>query len=217
MKMGKLLMGVEALNFIEREGFSVLKSVFVQNEGEAAIAAATIGFPVSLKVSSPHIVHKTEMDGVRVCLDSEGAVIKAFREIMGSPQLADQAVRPKGIIVQQQGDGFELIAGVTDDQQFGPVIMVGLGGIFAETIRDVSFRLIPIRSDDAWSMIEELRGAEALKKPRKTPIDLTAVTAFLVRLSDCVYRHPEIREIDLNPVFVWSDKIEICDARVRID
>lgn len=214
--MDKLLLGVEAFEFLEKEGFSVLKSVLVHNENEAVQVAATMGFPVSLKISSPRIIHKTEAGGVKVHLTDQSAVVQAFREILEGFESSHPAARPEGIMVQRQGKGFELIVGTLIDPQFGPVIMFGLGGIFAEVMNDVSFRLIPIEATDARAMMKDLRGYEALRKPRGDAIDLQAIEDFLVHVSHCVVRHPEIREMDLNPVFVSSRGTEICDARIRI-
>jgi hypothetical protein len=216
LTMSKLLLGVEAFNFLETEGFSVLKSVLVQDDREAARVAATIGFPVAIKISSQNAIHKTEAGGVKVDLNSEVAVVEAFKQVMRSFEEKYPTSRPDGVIIQKQGGGFELIVGTLTDPQFGPVIMFGLGGIFAEAMHDASFRLVPIQAGDARAMMEELRGYEALKKPRKDLIDLAVIEHFLVRISDCIVRHPEIQEMDLNPVFVSSCSIEICDARIGI-
>jgi hypothetical protein len=216
MKMTELLLGIEAFDFLEREGFSVLKSVLVQDEIEAAGVAAAMGFPVALKISSPHAIHKTEVEGVALYLSSQDAVTEGFRQIKRTFGARCPDARPDGIIVQKQGDGLELIIGVLNDQQFGPVLMFGLGGIFAEAMKDVSFRLIPIDIHDAWATMEDLRGYEALKNPRKSSVDLAAIAHFLVRLSNCACNHPEILEVDLNPVFVSSQNVVICDARIKI-
>ncbi|HEX2964244.1 MAG TPA: acetate--CoA ligase family protein, partial [Syntrophorhabdaceae bacterium] len=121
-----------------------------------------------------------------------------------------------GIIVQQDGKGFEVIVGVSNDAQFGPILMFGPGGIFVEAIRDVSFRLIPIKPFDARDMIVELKNYPALKNPRNGTTDLAAVEQLLCRISKYVTDHPEIQEIDLNPVFVLSRGVSICDARISL-
>jgi succinyl-CoA synthetase beta subunit len=212
---GSLLLGLQAFDFLEREGFSVLESALAHDEGEAATIAAAIGFPVALKISSQHAIHKTEVGGVRTCLDSKHAVVAGFRQISEDFGCNYPAVKADGIIVQKHGEGFEVIIGVLDDEQFGPVVMFGLGGIFAEGLGDVSFRLIPLELGDARTMLEDLQGYQVLKNPRKAAVDLEAIADFLVAISDCAIRHPEIREMDLNPVFVSARTIEICDARIR--
>lgn len=215
--MDRLFIGIEAFDFLKKECFSVLQSILVQDKHEAARAAVTIGFPVALKISSANALHKTEVGGVRVSLASEAAVIDGFGEIMSNFQSKNPGASPDGIIVQKQGDGFELIVGTINDPQFGPAVMFGLGGIFAEAVQDISFRLIPIQMEDAMAMMEELGGYEAIRRPRKGSIDLAGIRDFLVNISNCVVNHPEIQEMDLNPVFVSSRGIEICDARIRID
>jgi acyl-CoA synthetase (NDP forming) len=179
--------------------------------------ASNIGFPVALKVSSPDVVHKTETGGIRVSLKSEGEVRQAFREITTQFRSDHPEKRLDGVMVQKLGRGLELIVGARKDQQFGPVLMFGLGGIHAEAIKDVSFRLIPVGRGDAREMMEDLRSYRVLTNPRSGTVDLRCIENFLVQVSELVERHPEIQEMDLNPVFVDSNDIEVCDARIRID
>ncbi len=215
--MRSLLLGVEALSFLEKEDFPVLRSLLAKNEDEAASKASKIGFPVTLKVSSPDIVHKTETGGIRVSLRDENEVIQAFKEIVETFTAGSPEKKLDGIIVQKQGSGLEVIIGVLKDSQFGPVLMVGLGGVFVEAMRDVSFRLIPIETFDAKDMLEELKNYEALKKPRSGAVDLTAVEILLFRISTLIQDHPEIQEMDLNPVFLSSQGVRICDARIMVN
>jgi hypothetical protein len=174
-------------------------------------------FPVTLKISSPHAIHKTDVGGVKTHLASKEAVTRGYRDILERFQSHWPDTRPDGIIIQKQGHGFELIVGTLTDPQFGPIIMAGLGGIFAEALKDASFRLIPIEAGDARSMLEDLQGYEALRNARGQVIDLAAIERFLVRVSDCLAGHREIQEMDLNPVFVSHRGVEICDARIKIE
>lgn len=215
--MRSLLLGVEALSFLEKEDFPVLRSLLAKNKDEAASKASKIGFPVTLKVSSPDIVHKTETGGIRVSLRDENEVIQAFKEIVETFTAGSPEKKLDGIIVQKQGSGLEVIIGVLKDSQFGPVLMVGLGGVFVEAMRDVSFRLIPIETFDAKDMLEELKNYEVLKKPRSGAVDLTAVEILLFRISTLIQDHPEIQEMDLNPVFLSSQGVRICDARIMVN
>jgi hypothetical protein len=215
--MKSLLLGVEALSFLEKEEFPVLRSLLAKDEDEAASKASEIGLPVTLKVSSPDVLHKTETEGIRVSLKDEVEVVQAFREIIGNFTLSNPGKRLDGIIVQKQGSGLEVIVGMLKDPQFGPVLMFGLGGIFVEAMRDVSFRLIPIETFDAKDMMEELKNYEVLRKPRSGTIDLTAVEKFLFRISTFIVIHPEIQEMDLNPVFISSHGVRICDARIMVN
>lgn len=215
--MEKLLLGIDALKLLEKEGFSVLQSGLARDENEAVSISSQIGFPVALKVSSPSVIHKTEIDGVRFPVSSDKEVIEGFRELMQGFRSANPEKDVEGIMIQRIGRGFELIVGVHKDNQFGPVIMFGFGGIFVEAIKDVSFRVIPIDKKDAREMIEELSAYRILTSPRQKEIDLALIEDFLVKISGFVIKHKEIEGMDLNPVFISSAGMSICDARIRCE
>jgi len=214
--MERLLLGVEAFDFLEKEGIPILKTVLAKDENEAVMTASQIGFPVALKVSSPDIVHKTETGGIRVNLKDEGEVRAAFTEIVRTFTSDHPGQRLEGVVVQKLGKGLELIVGTMTDQQFGPVIMFGLGGIFVEALNDVSFRLIPLEARDAKEIMEDLQGYKILKNPRGEKVNLEAVQNFILQVSCLVDKHPEIREMDLNPIFASPKGVEVCDARIKI-
>ncbi len=212
--MKSLLLGTGALSLLERDGFAVLKSVLTTDEKSATDAAIKIGFPVTLKISSQDVVHKTEVQGIRTSLNNEADVVRSFRELVDAFVTKHPEKKLEGIIVQEEGKGIEVIIGVIQDQQFGPVLMFGLGGVLVESIRDVAFRLIPIAAFHARDMMEELKNYVVLKNPRSGPIDLAAVENLLCSVSRYVVDHPEIQEMDMNPVFVSSGGASICDARI---
>jgi succinyl-CoA synthetase beta subunit len=214
--MESLLLGVEALSFLQEEGFPVLKSLLAHNEDDAARKALEIGLPVTLKPSSQDVIHKTETGGIRVSLKDEAEVRQAFRDIVKTFTSNFPEKRLDGVIVQRQGSGLEVIVGMLRDLQFGPVLMFGLGGVFVEAMKDVTFRLIPIETTDAKDMMEGLKGYDVLRNPRSGTIDLPAVEKLLVRISAFITHHPEIWEMDLNPVFVSSHGVQICDARIMV-
>jgi acyl-CoA synthetase (NDP forming) len=215
--MERLLLGLDAINLHEKEGFSVLTSKLARAEDEATKIALEIGFPVVLKVLSPDVVHKTEVGGVRAFINTEDELREAFRGLVEDFTTHNPEKRLDGIMVQGMGRGLELIVGVLKDQQFGPVLMFGLGGIFVEAIRDVSFRLLPIETKDAREMIEELNAYRILTSPRWKGIDIAMIEDFLLKVSGFTEREKGLQEMDLNPVFVSSSGIEICDARLKID
>ncbi|HME45193.1 MAG TPA: acetate--CoA ligase family protein [Syntrophorhabdales bacterium] len=215
--MEKVLLGVEALTFLEKEGFPVLKAGLANDPDKAASVASALGFPVALKISSPDVIHKTEEGGVRVFLTREEEVRQTFQDLVKGFRLHSPGKRLDGVMVQHMGTGLELIVGSLMDPQFGPVLLFGLGGIFAEAMKDVSFRLIPIEPRDAREMIEDLRSSQVLTNPRGARIDLTAIEQFLLQVSRLIVEHGEIQEMDLNPVFASSRGTEICDARIKID
>ena len=214
--MEELLLGIEAFSFLEKEGFPVLKSILTKDENDAVRVASDMGFPVALKIASPDIIHKTEIGGIRVPLNDEGEVKKAFRDLVQIFTSSNPEKRLDGVIVQRLGSGLELIVGTLKDNQFGPVLMFGLGGIFVEAINDVSFRLIPIEASDAKEMIEELEGYRILTSPRWKTINLAIIENFLLKISRFIEKHREVQRMDLNPVFISSLGIAICDARIKI-
>jgi hypothetical protein len=164
------------------------------------------------------VIHKTETGGIRVSLKDDTEVRQAFKELVGNFISDYPEKKFDGVIIQKQGNGLEVIVGMLRDPQFGPVLMFGLGGVFVEVMKDVAFRLIPIETTDAKDMMEELKGYRALKNPRSGPIDLPAAESFLFQLSMFISKHPEVREMDLNPLFVLSPGagVKICDARIKV-
>jgi succinyl-CoA synthetase beta subunit len=214
--MEPLLLGVDALSLLQEEGFPILKNLLANNEDDAARKAFEIGLPVTLKPSSSDVIHKTETGGIRVSLKDEAEVRQAFRDIVKTFTSNFPEKRLDGVIVQKQGNGLEVIVGMLRDLQFGAVLMFGLGGVFVEAMKDVTFRLIPIETADAKDMMEELKGYDVLRNPRSGTIDLPAVENLLLRISTFITHHSEIWEMDLNPVFVTSHGVQICDARIMV-
>ena len=215
--MEKLILGVEALRFLEREGLEVLKSSLAQDEEEAVIAAKEIGFPVALKLLSPEVIHKTEAGGVRVDLRNESEVREACRRLIRTFHAVHPEGELEGLMIQEMGEGTEVIVGTLIDPQFGPAIMFGLGGIFVEALRDVSFRIIPIERKDAQDMIREIKGFPILRGIRGEDrgVDLRCLEELLLNISSLIERHPAILEMDINPAFVSPEGYAICDARIR--
>ena len=213
---GDILMGVDALEFVQRRGLPALRSKAACQPEEAIDAAREIGCPVALKVSSPDILHKTEVKGVLLDLRDEAEVKEGFERLLTEVTSLVPTARMEGVVVQEMGKGTEVIIGAIHDAQFGPVIMFGLGGIFVEVLADVSFRVIPIEKKDAREMIREIRGFPILSGARGDQADLEATETLLVEVSSIVNNSPEISEIDLNPVFVNAQGCAICDARIRM-
>lgn len=185
---------------------------------EAAAAAARVGFPAVLKVLSPEITHKSEVGGVALGLRSEAETREAFERIRRT--LAERAphARFEGVAVQAMAPaGIELIAGITRDDRFGPIVVVGLGGIFVEVLEDIAFRLAPIGHDEARAMLDELRGAAILRGIRGArPIDFDAIADLLVKVSELAAARPEIKEMDLNPVVAYARGATVLDARILL-
>lgn len=205
------LMEHESKAILEELGISTTGSVVARTEEEAVEIFKSLASPVALKVLSPDVVHKSDAGGVKLHLNEENDVRRAYRDIVSS--FGGKLV--EGISVQKMAPpGIEAIVGVANDSTFGPVLMFGLGGIFVEVLKDVSFRSIPITRSDAQEMIEEIRGYSLLKGSRGHFADIEALKDLLMRISDFVDSEPRIWEMDLNPVFLYPHGCTVVDARI---
>ncbi len=210
---------VRALEVLRAYGFPTAPFHLAPTADEAVKAAAEMGYPVVLKIAAPTVLHKTDVGGVRINLGSEEAVRKAFDEIMANVKSRVGAnTEIWGVLVQKMlPKAKEVILGVTRDEKFGPLIMFGLGGIYTEALRDVSFRLAPLRPNVANEMIHSIRSYRLLEGVRgERPSDLGAVADCLLRLSQLVTDWPEIQELDINPLMVFShgEGAAAADARI---
>jgi acyl-CoA synthetase (NDP forming) len=213
-----LLTEVAAKELLNAEGIPVVPTSLARSSGEAMRLAKSLGLPVALKVVSPDIVHKSDVGGVRLHLTSLAQVGKAYREIVAGVRARTPDVLIEGLSVQPMATpGIEVVAGLTRDRTFGPVVMFGLGGIFVEILNDVAFRVVPLRPKDARAMIREVRSFPVLQGARgAAPVDLAALEDILLKLSSLAERRPEIHEIDLNPVFAYPIGALAVDARVLL-
>jgi acyl-CoA synthetase (NDP forming) len=214
-----LLTEIESKDLLAKAGIPVISARLARTRSEAVSISKDIGFPLALKIVSPDISHKTDAGGVKLGLDSRAQVAKAFSEIRNSVRDKFPQARIEGISVQKMaGKGIEVIIGMTRDPQFGPVLMFGLGGILVEVLKDVSFRLIPLTRLDAKEMIEEIKGYALLKGYRgMEPADIDYLQNLIVKVSGFIDAHPEIRELDCNPVFVYKDGAAVVDARIVLE
>ncbi|MDY6931060.1 MAG: acetate--CoA ligase family protein [Halobacteriota archaeon] len=212
--MAKFLMEHESKKLLEGAGIATTGCEVATSQDEAVEMAKKIGFPVVLKVLSPDIIHKSDVGGVKLGLASEEEVKSGYDELIANAKKVSENIT--GIGVQRMADpGVEIIIGMTKDPQFGPALMFGLGGVFVEILKDVSFRIVPIESRDADEMIKEIKGFPMLEGYRGSPpADLDKIRELLLSMSKFVTDHPEIDEIDLNPVFAYPDSVLVADARV---
>ncbi len=211
-----LLTEVEAKALLSTTGVAVAQARLARTREEALDLARATGFPVVLKICSPDIVHKSDVGGVRLNLASAEAVSRAFDEIVGTVTRAQPTAILDGVSVQPMvRPGIEVIIGLTTDPQFGPAVMFGLGGVSVEVLKDVAFRLAPLSQWDAQAMIHEIKSLPLLSGYRGQPaVDLTALERTLLQVSALAEACPEIKELDLNPVFAYPDGCLAVDARV---
>lgn len=221
-----LLTEVESKELLGGAGIPVTPARLATSPDEAAEIAAEIGYPVVLKVVSGDIAHKSDIGGVELNLHKPAEVKKAYRRIMkaakdvrvppASGRGRERRARVDGVSVQQMAQpGTEVIVGMTTDPQFGPVMMFGLGGVMVEVLKDVAFRVVPLEPRDAKQMVREIKGFPILEGVRGRPAaDVAALEALVMQVSEFAAQHPEVAEIDLNPVFAYPDGALGVDARV---
>ena len=207
----------ESKAILQGQGVRVTMPTLAASADEAAAAAENIGFPVVMKVSSREITHKSDVGGVKLGITDADAARAAYDEIMASARAAEPNAAIDGVSVQAQapGGGVEVIVGMTRDQQFGPVIMFGLGGIAVEVLEDVAFRIAPLTKRDASAIIREIKGYPLLTGHRATQaVDLDALEGVIQAVSAFVSETPGIAEMDLNPVLAYADGSIAVDARI---
>ena len=218
-KQGRsLLTEVEAKQLLAEAGIPVTETRLAPTRDEAVQQAGELGYPVALKIVSPQITHKSDVGGVKLGLANAEEVAAAFDEIVAAAKAADPKATIEGVSVQRMAEpGVEVITGMTTDPQFGPVLMFGLGGVLVEVLKDVAFRVVPLTKRDAGQMIREIQGFPLLEGHRgRQPADLEALESLLLQLSSFIEAHPEIAELDLNPVFAYPNGALAVDARVAL-
>ncbi len=186
---------------------------------EAVSKAEKIGYPVVLKILSPDIIHKSDAGGVITNLKNADEVKEAYNKIIENAKKYKPDAKINGVFIQEFAPlGIEIIIGMVKDPQFGPAIMFGLGGIFVEVLKDVSFRVAPLTDKDADDMIHEIKGYPLLTGIRgQKPADIEALKKTLVGISKLVMDFPQIKELDLNPVFAYPDGVKCIDARIILE
>ncbi len=218
MGEGRDLLLHEAVEVLEHYGIPIARSVQAATAEEAQAAAESIGYPVAMKVISEHISHKSDVGGVQLNLRNGPAVIEAFEDMTERIHRAYPDARIDGVLVQPMAvGGRELILGGRQDEQFGPVVLVGLGGIFVEIFEEVAVRVAPISRREALAMVEELRGAPILMGARGDKrFDIDAVVEAILRLGQLLCDFPQIQELDINPlrVFYEGEGCRALDARI---
>ena len=215
----KHLLEPEAKTVCVEYGISVTKFKVAKNEAEAVKFAEEIGYPVVLKIVSPDIIHKSDVGGVVVGLKTAKDVRNAYNQILRNVKKHEADAKIVGILVQEMAPpSTEVIVGAIKDPQFGPAVMFGLGGIFVEVLKDVTFRVAPITVDEAREMISEVKAYPLLRGYRNLPpADIEAIVQILLNTSRLVMEHQEIKELDLNPVMVYEKGAKTVDARIILE
>ena len=225
---GAIKEGRESLNVYESKllinccGISITEMQLANNEDEAVEIASKIGFPVAMKIVSPDIIHKTDVGGVILDIYSAEEARNAFLKIVKNIKKRIPSARIKGVLVEEMvKDGYEVIIGGIRDPQFGPTLMFGLGGIFVEVFKDVTFGIAPISDDDADDLIRGTKAYRILLGYRGKPkADIASLKEMLMKASEVLWKYRRyIKEMDLNPVFVMEEGkgCKVADARIILE
>jgi acetyl coenzyme A synthetase (ADP forming)-like protein len=210
----------EANEILQCYGFPVLKSILLKESSEVDRAADELVFPVAMKISSPDIVHKFDAGGVRLKIKTKEEAKKAFEEIVANIKKFNPSAKIDGVIIERMAKGgVEVILGAVRDPKFGPICMFGLGGTFVEAMKDVTFRLAPMWEISAEIMIQTIKAYSILKGVRGSPpCDIDAIKDCVLRLSQMVTDHPEIAELDINPLIVYpqGEGCVVADSRILL-
>ncbi len=219
MEGRRMLLEPEAKAVCAQYGISVNRFSVVTSGAEAVLQAEQIGYPIVLKIVSPDIIHKSDAGGVKVNLKTAAEVEAAYGTIIANAKKYRSDAKIVGVLVQEMApQGVEVIVGAVKDPQFGQTVMFGLGGIFVELLKDVSFRVAPLTSDDAKEMITQLKAYPLLNGYRGTqPADIQALQTIILNVSKLVMDHPEIKELDLNPVMAYPVGAKTVDARIILE
>ncbi len=215
----KILLEHEGKMLLKEYGIPVTEGRLARNEHEAEETAESIGYPVVLKIVSPDIIHKSDVGGVVIGLRDRDEVKTGYRTIIQNVRRNRPEALVEGVLVQKMApQGLEVIVGGVKNEEFGQVVMFGLGGIFVELMRDVTFRQAPITDFEALEMIREIRGYPVLRGLRgQPPVKEEAIAEILTKLSQLLIEQPRIKEIDLNPVFAYQDSAIAADVRILLE
>ncbi len=215
--MRTILMEHEAKELLAKYKIPVTTEDIARSSAEALEIASHIGTPVAMKIASPDISHKSDAGGVELNVHADD-VIMTFNKIISRIRKASPDARIEGILVQKMAPpGQEVIVGLNKDEQFGHALMFGLGGIFVEVYKDVSFRVVPIKKKEALEMISEIRGYPILKGLRgRRPANIDSIIDVLISVSDMAEKE-KIIELDINPLIVNESGCVAVDARGIVD
>ena len=220
MNEGRLsLLEPEAKTICMDYGIPTPDFCVVSSKDEASKASKKFGYPVVLKIVSPDILHKTEAGGVIVGLNSGEEVKKGYEQVIRNAKKYKADAKISGVLVQKMAPkGTEVIIGGLKDPQFGQTLMFGLGGVFVEILKDITFRIAPIEETDARSMITEIKAYPILKGFRgQEPVDQEAIVRILLDASKMLMDLPEVNQMDLNPIMAYNKGASVVDARILLE
>ena len=219
IKEKRNLTEAEAYEMLSKYGIPVPKYSVVSSEEEAIQIAKKLGFPLVMKIVSPDIMHKTDIGGIKMNIGNLLQVRASYKDIICNVRENKPEARINGILLCKQAPkGVEVIVGMIRDPQFGPTVMFGLGGIFTEILKDVTFRVCPVERTDIEEMLTEIQGIKMLQgycgQPR---CDVNSIIDIILQISRLALDYPIIKEIDLNPIIVYEKGALVVDAKIFLN
>ncbi len=212
------LMEFESKQVLAAWGVPVNRTELARDLSEAVKVAREVRYPLVLKITSPDIIHKSEAKGIKVGLSSELELRQSFGELIDNARAYKPDAKILGVTIQEYlSPAREVIVGALQDPSFGATVMFGLGGVWVEVLKDISFRLAPLSAEDAREMIQEIKGYPVLAGIRGAPqADVNALVDIIQKVGQLVHEFPEITEMDLNPIFAFDDGkgAVVADARI---
>ena len=215
----KFLLEPEAKTVCKDYGIPVTKLKIAKTAEQAVKYSEEIGYPTVFKILSPDVIHKFDVGGVILNIQNQMEAKNAFNKIIENIKKHNKKARIYGVLVQEMApSSIEVIVGSIKDSQFGPTLMFGFGGTYVELMKDVSFRIAPIDEYDAKEMISEVKAYPILTGYRgQPPADIDALIKILLKVSNLVMDHQEIKELDLNPVMIYEKGAKTVDARIILE
>lgn len=212
--MNRYLSFSESYALLKKYDIPMVDSILVKNEKELARACSKLKFPLAMKISSPDIVHKTDVNAVVLNIHFLASAKKEYKNLMKNIKKIYPKARIEGIVMQKMGSGLEIIAGLKKDEIFGVAIIFGLGGIFVEALEDVTLRIVPITKKDVYEMMDELKAKKILFGMRGKKYNIKALGDLLLNVSKLGHAEKNIIEMDLNPIFVNEKNALVADVRI---
>ena len=219
IKEKRNLTEAEAYEMLSKYGIPVPKYSVVSSEEEAIQIAKKLGFPLVMKIVSPDIIHKTDIGGIEMNVSNLEQIKKAYKSIIYHVMENKPEARINGMLFYKQAPkGVEVVVGMIRDPQFGPTVMFGLGGIFIEILKDVTFRVCPVERADIEEMLTEIQGIKILQGYRGQPrCDVNAIIDIIMEIARLALDYPVIKEIDLNPIMVYEKGALVVDGKVFLN
>ena len=212
----KIALPDESLDIVKLSGIDVPSQVLVKSSGEAVKKSAEIGFPLVMKIASAEAIHKSEAGGVVLGIQGVEEVEENYNNIIANLKRETPSVQISGILLQKQiPETTHLIVGGLHDEQFGPVVMFGMGGVLVELFKDVSFRIAPVTKVEALEMIREIKAYPALSGYRGSKaLDIEQIVKTVIIISDLITNISTIKEVELNPLLAYEKDVMAVDAKV---